>query len=521
MGNHVLRAQNGEIDPYQALSQGVSIEELFNSKGIDPALYRDERDLVLFRSARIASLDRHPGGALDEDFNTSPAVDALYAGAQARGELFVHEPYTCRITDFDKTNLWKETYTWLVAQPVPAGRWNLERYAHALASLDPGAMFGGGWMVPLGEELTSREWFQTFLALPNRPFQEVAAGSQPVTIRRSAQDDATVVYLVNDFPWKAHVQLELTCRGDTPTVRLGPGAPIALGPNADGGSRLVFELKPFDLQAAELASADVQVLKAHVVLDDAGREELDRKFQKLNESLLTRKNQVESVFPDKAIPTDFESGTTPGELPGEWRVIAGVDGEGDDPASAQVDSEVAHEGRRSLRLRAASRGATLVGPAFPRPEGRVLGALVWMRSSEKPISAQIAFEGTYDGKQYLRSSTVRVEPEWKPFLLRVFDLPDAGIESLRVRFDLLASGTVWIDDFVVKLDPLTEDELRELTKTVSSLHSARIESRWADFRRLLDSYWARFVVAHWRPLSQEGRRDVAESKSRRTDVFRK
>lgn len=494
MGNNLIREGHGDGDPYEALSQGASLERLLANKGIDPALYRDEASLVLMRTLRIASLDRHPGGALDEDFNTSPELDGLHRNLKQRGALFIHEPYACRLPEFDEIGIWNEIYTWLVAQPVPSGRWILEPYAHALASLDPGAIFDGGWMIPLGAEPTTRGWIRTFLALPDVPFQDQdeddKQASQPVTIRMSRWHDETVFYLVNDFPWEVHVQLELKCPPDAPLRRLGPGAELDVEPSSEHGRRVAFGLKGFGLQAFAVGATGVKLVRTHVVPDSRGLEAIQTKFDRLNASAQVLKNREDSVGAGETFRTGFEDARL-NELPEGWQVVPAAE------HAAETVADEFHQGKRSLRFGVEDSAATLLGPSFPRPQGRMVGVWVWMRSAEQPAPVRIAFEGRYREQPYLRPYTIRVEPEWKPYLLRIFDLPADGIDSLRVRFDLTKPGTIWIDDLLVTLDPLTEDELRELRKTVFILRTFKKESRWADCHRILGSYWARFLMAHW------------------------
>jgi hypothetical protein len=524
LGTEVLRQGPGERDPYEALAQGASLQGLLAEKGIDPALYRDQANLVLMRSARTASIDRHPGGALDEDFNTSPELDGLHHSLPERAALFVHEPYPYRLVDFDQVNLWSEVYTWLVAHPVPSGRWNLERYAHALARLDAGAVFDGGWMLPLGEELTSRAWIRTFLSLPASPFQDVEPPSQPVTIRLHSQGDETYVYLVNDFPWEVHAQLELTCPPDVSLRRLGPGPEPAFTQRPEGGSRLEIGLKAFDLQAFAVERGAVDVTGVQIVPDDAGLKELQLQFDRLNTGVQVRKEQEARVVAGETFRTGFEQEPAEaGKLPAGWELVKGAREPAGESATAEIDVVQFHEGRRSLRLRADEPGAALLSPSFPRPHGRVVGVWVWMKSAENPASVRIAFEGTYQDRPYVRPYTLRIEPEWKPYLLRIFDLPSNGVDSLRVRFDLATPGTVWVDDVLVTLDPLTEDERRELTMTVASLRTAWKESRWADCQRLLSSYWARFLTAHWRPADDGNGATppTADAETERGGMFRR
>ena len=106
-------------------------------------------------------------------------------------------------------------------------------------------------------------------------------------------------------------------------------------------------------------------------------------------------------------------------------------------------------------------------PFPPPPTGRVSVA-VWLRiedgAPQPPL--RIAVEGLHDDREYYRFAAVGglaggrpLTGEWSQFVLPVDDLPTAGLESLRVRFDLLGPGRVLIDDVRV-LDLAFEESQR-------------------------------------------------------------
>jgi hypothetical protein len=107
-----------------------------------------------------------------------------------------------------------------------------------------------------------------------------------------------------------------------------------------------------------------------------------------------------------------------------------------------------------------------------------------------------------DGREYYRFAPVGglaggkpLTGNWSQFVLQVDDLPTRGMESLRVRLDLLAGGTVQVDD--VRIFDLAFDESQrvQLSKVLAladhHLASGDLGACVLD----LDSHWPRFLDA--------------------------
>jgi hypothetical protein len=67
------------------------------------------------------------------------------------------------------------------------------------------------------------------------------------------------------------------------------------------------------------------------------------------------------------------------------------------------------------------------------------------------------------------------------------------LQDAHLRVEMLRPGKLWIDDVEVHLQRFTPDDVRQLTKNLSSARLAWDEQRYADCQRLLDGYWGRFL----------------------------
>ncbi len=96
-----------------------------------------------------------------------------------------------------------------------------------------------------------------------------------------------------------------------------------------------------------------------------------------------------------------------------------------------------------------------------------------------------------------RPPAQQIQQEWSQFLLQVDDLPVTGMDNLRVRFDLMGPGRVWIDD--VQLFDLyfnSENETAQLKKIVALADFQLQSGKLGDCLRELDGYWPRYLAAY-------------------------
>lgn len=141
-------------------------------------------------------------------------------------------------------------------------------------------------------------------------------------------------------------------------------------------------------------------------------------------------------------------------------------------------------------------------PFPPPPTGRVSVA-VWLRiedgAPQPPL--RIAVEGLHDDREYYRFAAVGglaggrpLAAEWAQFVLPVDDLPTAGLESLRVRFDLLGPGRVLIDDVRV-LDLAFEESQRvQLARLIARFEQSLATRDIGGCVVGLDGHWPRFLA---------------------------
>jgi hypothetical protein len=83
--------------------------------------------------------------------------------------------------------------------------------------------------------------------------------------------------------------------------------------------------------------------------------------------------------------------------------------------------------------------------------------------------------------------------EWEQFIFQVDDLPFSGLSPLRVRFDLMGQGEVWIDDVQLYNLAFSKPEIVELSKLITLADIKLQNAQLGDCVRLLEGYWPRFL----------------------------
>ena len=103
---------------------------------------------------------------------------------------------------------------------------------------------------------------------------------------------------------------------------------------------------------------------------------------------------------------------------------------------------------------------------------------VWLRVADaaRQPPLRLAVEGKLDGRDYYRFAAVGQSPgreqpaaspvdrDWGQYIFQVDDLPLEGLSQLRVRFDLMGQGEVWVDDVQLYDLAFSETELRGLAE---------------------------------------------------------
>jgi hypothetical protein len=170
-----------------------------------------------------------------------------------------------------------------------------------------------------------------------------------------------------------------------------------------------------------------------------------------------------------------------------WRLDLKVAG----PSTIVIDGENAHQGQGSLKLSAPVAPASVVSEAFVPDAQSSLDVQAFLRSSVPGAKVRVWVEGESAGKPYVRRSELDLSTSWEDRTVRASDLPAGGLDTARLRFELMTPGVLWIDDLHVRGEPASRSARLNAQRTLLAALQAYREQRYADFARLAGSHWIR------------------------------
>jgi hypothetical protein len=115
----------------------------------------------------------------------------------------------------------------------------------------------------------------------------------------------------------------------------------------------------------------------------------------------------------------------------------------------------------------------------------------FFRASEPGAKVRVWIEGASGGKPYVRRTEMTVSTEWEGRAVRASDVPAGGLDSARLRFELLSAGSLWIDDLHIPNEATSRSGLLNARRTLLEAIQAYREERYAEFARLASSHWIR------------------------------
>ena len=430
---------------------------------------------------------------LAHDLATSPELDAPVAARAGRGALIGVE--ASELAHFGPL---AAAAPRLVARPMAEGTAGDEPLGHALAAIDAVRVFVAASSAA-GQEERLRRFARVFTSLP----VPRGGGHEPrlpsgVVVRPVRADAETFLAMANDSPYPILLETVLGTTGHPAIDDLGRG--IRLEPERGANSlRLVVELAPFGVAAMRVNSPEVRLAAVNPHPGPAVLDGMKAQYEDLA-TALARLNRLQTGGPaaPKATgpanpgcepePVELATAKTSG-APGVvgWELLG-------EAAASELDRDHPHGGRGSLRLDARGGPASVVSAPF-HPEAR--SSLVvrgWLRSDRPETRVRVRVEGQSSNRGYLRQFDLIVRGDWTEVAVRAPQLPEGGLDTARVRFELLGPGRLWVDDVAVIGDLLDESELLNARRDLMAALSAYREKRYAEFARLAGSHWTRNVA---------------------------
>jgi uncharacterized lipoprotein YddW (UPF0748 family) len=509
-GAEMLAGPEIETELRPALPRRSSLASAFLHVGIDLRLFRDDAQIVLLRPQRVLPTAQLSAQALDLELAQMSEAASFFRSLPHAGSLFFHPPQEARLPSFDQKVAIKSSCALLLAQAVPSGIQNRQRFAESLFNHDSQILIDGGWMLPLGQEEATQRFSAAFRQLPPVHFTdaEESHSGQPVAIRWATVDGKSYAYAVNTTPFAASARVRLSASANCKIDDLsGSGCPGRLKDEGDGLAWLV-ELEPYQLAAVAFSEADVKLLQPQATLPDKAAASMAERIHQLGVRAAALRNPpLLKVLENPG----FQSKPTASDPVPGWVVSKRSD------VSITTDTTQGHETdlatekgfkpAQSARIASEGPTASLISQAFAPPRTGRITVSVWLRVADaaRQPNLWLAVEGNVVGRHYYRYATLGQPPgpgqsgspistTWSQYIVQFDDLPLDGLSQVCVRLDLMGAGEVWADDVQLFDLAFNESELRALYKLLTLADLNLQNGQVGDCMKLLNGYWPRFLM---------------------------
>jgi hypothetical protein len=479
------------------------------STGLDPVELCRSPNLVWTRVQHAAPATQPPGDPTLHLTNDSQQLDELARSVSSPTGISLRSPIPLRLEAFEKVSPWGATNTnaFLLLHPTPTVQAARKPWIEMLAKADMSTLGVGGSMLSLGQEDAVRPLLQTLAQLPVQRFTALAApantNTQSVEIRAWSGNGKSWFYLLNDSAWSAIVDVDFRAMEPLLVNTLGSPTAEQLKPT-NGLAHWRVRLQPYDLIALSIPQENVNIAQWSTQVEQVVELSLRERLRELR----LRANTLRSPEPlTMLFNAGFEGAVMPEGVQGWQHAKApGI--------TVELDRRESHSGQAALHVVSrpiAGQPAPTVwlrSQPIPTPATQRLALWVWLRTSDvaKQPKLRLAVEGKFEGKTYYRRANVGssedqnpVQPlqaTWTPFLFPLDDLPASGLTDLRVGFDLMGEGEVWIDDIQL-YDLWFQDNERDALLKEIAVAEVQLQARhYRDCANYLDGYWSRYLFAH-------------------------
>ncbi len=422
------------------------------------------------------------------------AAPALFQQVACPAVLFAQRVDPAHFSAVESRNPFGTQTTALVrVQPMAsAGSLNRRRFIDRLHAGDVRLFADGGWMPVVGAEPYLQELFAAFRSLPDVGFTTLQPLDSslldgPVCVRQAGVNGVWHGYLLNASPRAVVVQLSGTGNNATQLEVTG-GAEILVQPLAQP-----LKLGPWSLLALRATGGNPELNDYLVTFDSPVREVLREQVFRLQSALPAARVPIDlGVVRNAGFEQPDPGGTPVTPMGWRWNEPAGD--------SVTVRDDAASPGNHCLRLASGGDTVWIRSNEFDAPATGRLSVTVNLRTDPARTDAplRISVEST-NGNDYYRFGPVgglaeagaeQLAVTWKPFVVHFDDLPVEEGTRLRIGFDLMGGGEVFVDDIRVHDRLLDDRDLRAVTQLLASASNALDDPQKADqCRRILESYW--------------------------------
>ena len=494
----------------------ANFEQLMKRYGFDRSKLLSDPRIVLLNPQSLATAETVSASRIEINAIQSREVSAFFAGGMQPGTLFQHRGLWAHFAQLQTMSPFNAQTGRLMRrlQLTPAGHWNRQRFISAMRQQDSFYLFDGGRGLAQGQEQALENFAITFARLPQVRFSdvpfvqaeqpiEVTSVTESVIVRQAQFEGDQYVYAVNDSPWATTVTIKIA-QTDTTARTADTAARVEYFPLgetnqgqqfAEANRTLTIELPPHGIAGGMFKGSQNAPTRYYYVMNEDVRPLLRKKTYSLQAKLNLAKNSP----PLKVLANpDFESDIGDGR--------AGWDVGDQSSIQAAVDQGQGFQSNSSLKLVSGGNPAWIRSNRFSIPKTGRLSVIAYLRVEDPATqpALRIAVEGEAQTSTYYRFGAVgslapetaakQIGKQWRRFVVHFDDLPTGEIRDLRIGFDLMGKGVVWIDNVSVNDRWFDENDSMAITQLLAGAAPLLDQpSSFESSRRILESYWPRFL----------------------------
>jgi hypothetical protein len=486
-----------------SLHRTMDIAAAMQILGLGPELIRDSPQIVLMQPEEVAPLKPLAERRNEFAARHSQKLNRWFQQANCNTALFVHRGHWTRLQELAGEPVLSQS----AAQAVrlqhlhPAAEWEQERFARALLLSDRQMFIDGGIQLTASANADLQSFMEIFGSLPDAPFETVrhethSDETHPVAVRYLKTQGLNYVYCVNASPWE--VKVSLHC-GNSSASTWGPCAqsqPFALSVDSKGRQVAQITLAPFELSAAKIEGSQVTFTDFRYSLPDSAGRDLNTSYFKLRSRLVASANA-------RPLPDLHDAGFEQADLSVGWSTSSSAD------SPFSIDNQFAFQGKSSLKID--HRGDQTVwirSREISAPETGRFSVSLWLRTdelSQPPL--RISIESSDPRSSYYRFAEVgslttdrkqnQLSPNWQRIAVHFDDLPQQ-LSGLKVGFDMMGKGLVWIDQIELYDRWMDSNDLKALTQMFAGLGPSIGKTETMEkCRQILSGYWPTFLQEYF------------------------
>ncbi|MCC6512306.1 MAG: hypothetical protein IT423_24625 [Pirellulaceae bacterium] len=397
-----------------AASQSLTASDILLGCGIDGNRLATIDRLTLLRPETDSPLRSPPARAWSFQLASDTELDGKLSSPMA-GAIVQQLPTSFRLADFDKLNPLANdrSRTWLFPHATSAGDWARRCLVDRLFHADVQLLVSGGWLVPLGQEVSVRPLLNVLQAMPPQTMRDLKPkGISPaLRVRRAQYAGETWLQFVNNASWSEEVVVQLQCAPAT-RVRQLTGSSDTANPtvvSAGEPTTIKFMMPPYGLVGICVESDAVELLSIASTAEKGLIDRMERRLADL-QVLIDRAGELNEQQTLGLHGGDFEKWGADGQPMG-WTMATHPS------TSITREHELPRSGESCVRIENRGGGATTAWIQSDRialPTTGRLALEVWCRtaSGQTQPTVRLSLIGRYrDGRRFERwhefqSSTV-------------------------------------------------------------------------------------------------------------------